>query len=69
MRFAGYLWTRPLKYKIPKREIPIIKSSKISTVKRLKKLAKKLKFTGGKERDRKFYWCMVGVEEHPVCTL
>ena len=30
MRFAGYLWTRPLKYKIPEREIPILKSSKNS---------------------------------------
>ena len=57
MRFAGYLWTKPLKYKIPEREIPVIK------------LAKKLNFTGGKERDRKFYWYMVGVEEQPVCTL
>ena len=42
MRFAGYLWTKPLKYKIPKREIPIIKSSKISTVK-IKEIGKEIK--------------------------
>lgn len=42
MRFAGYLWTKPLKYKIPKREIPIIKSSKISTVK-IKEISKEIK--------------------------
>ena len=42
MRFAGYLWTKPLKYKILKREIPIIKSSKISTVK-IKEISKEIK--------------------------
>ena len=41
MRFAGYLWTKPLKYKIPKREIPIIKSSKISIVK-IKEIGKEI---------------------------
>ena len=42
MRFAGYLWTKPLKYKILKTEISIIKSSKISTVK-IKEIGKEIK--------------------------
>ena len=43
MRFAGYLWTKPIKYKIPEREIPILKSSRSSTV-RINSINKKIKF-------------------------
>ena len=39
MRFAGYLWTRPIKYKVPEREIPILKScnTSILTIKSINK--------------------------------
>ena len=43
MRFAGYLWTRPLKYKIPEREIPILKSSK-NSIFTIKSINKKILF-------------------------
>ena len=43
MRFAGYLWTRPIKYKIPEREIPILKSCKTSILS-IKSINKKIQF-------------------------
>ena len=43
MRFAGYLWTRPIKYKIPEREIPILKSSKTAIL-TIKSINKKIQF-------------------------
>lgn len=33
MRFVGYIWTRPLRYKIPQREILLINSSTFSMIK------------------------------------
>tara|TARA_S200000501_G_scaffold143759_1_gene135674 strand:+ start:345 stop:1274 length:930 start_codon:yes stop_codon:yes gene_type:complete len=33
MRFVSYIWTKPLRYKIPDREIPITNSSNFSMVK------------------------------------
>ena len=43
MRFAGYLWTRPIKYKVPEREIPILKSCNTSILK-IKSINKKIQF-------------------------
>ena len=54
MRFAGYLWTRPLKYKIPEREIPILKSSK-NSIFTIKSINKKILFYRWKGKVQKFY--------------
>ena len=43
MRFAGYLWTRPIKYKVPEREIPILKSCNTSIL-TIKSINKKIQF-------------------------
>ena len=43
MRFAGYLWTRPIKYKVPEREIPILKSCNTSIL-TIKNINKKIQF-------------------------
>ena len=43
MRFAGYLWTRPIKYKVPAREIPILKSCNTSIL-TIKSINKKIQF-------------------------
>ena len=43
MRFAGYLWTRPIKYKVREREIPILKSCNTSIFK-IKSINKKIQF-------------------------
>ena len=33
MRFASYIWTKPIRYKMHEREIPIINSSNFSLIK------------------------------------
>ena len=43
MRFAGYLWTRPIKYRVPEREIPILKSCNTSIL-TIKSINKKIQF-------------------------